>query len=424
MGSGSHRVAVLFNITRDELRNYLLYLKLERKLAIRSLNIHIYALKCFFEFILPEADIMGPYKRLKEPKYHPDVLSREEVKVIIDTEENLKYKAILATLYSSGIRLEECVNLDVNDIDSSRMIIHVRQGKGGKDRITILSPRALEILRAYWLQFKPRTCLFEGNVKGKRIHRRTVEEIVAIAAYKAGLRRRLKTHSLRHSFATHLLEDGVPLQVIQRLLGHERIDTTSINASFKEYLHTHGRLPMGHYRAVNAIMNCRTEALGSHQYECENCHDQQTHCHSCRNRHCPHCQGYASMQWVQSRVNEMLPGKVTFSYTDYNDDNKCKTMSLSAVEFIRRFLLHVLPQGFMRIRHFGFFSNRDRTEHVNLCRKLLGEYAVTAKETLSAWWEQILERTGKNPLICRKCDNGLLRLIMVVPPRRWNCMIT
>jgi integrase/recombinase XerD len=215
-------------LTRDELQRYLLYLKLERKLAIRTLNIHIYALKCFCDFILPEANLMGPYKRLKEPKYHPDVLSREEIKAMIDNEQNLKYKAIIATLYSSGIRLEECVNLNIDDIDSSRMIIRVRQGKGGKDRITILSPRTLQILRDYWIQFKPRTCLFEGNVRGKRIHHRTVAEIVAVAAFKTGIRRRIKTHTLRHSFATHLLEDGVSLQVIQRLLGHERIDTTSI----------------------------------------------------------------------------------------------------------------------------------------------------------------------------------------------------
>ncbi|KMQ49483.1 Integrase/recombinase [Chitinispirillum alkaliphilum] len=171
---------------------------------------------------------MAPYKRLKEPKHHPDIISREEIRSVIETEQNLKYKAIISTIYSSGIRLEECVNLDVSDIDSKRMVIHVRHGKGGKDRITILSPQTLKILRKYWLKFKPRTCLFEGNVRGKRIGRRTVEEIVAVAGFKTGLRRRLKAHSLRHSFATHLLEDGVPIQVIQRLLGHSRLDTTNI----------------------------------------------------------------------------------------------------------------------------------------------------------------------------------------------------
>jgi integrase/recombinase XerD len=231
-------------LTKEELQRYLLYLKLERKLAIRSLNIHIYALKCFCDFVLPEADIMAPYKRLKEPKYQPDVLSREEVIAIIDTETNLKYKAIIAILYASGIRLEECVALDINDIDSARMVIHVRNGKGGKERISILSNKALAILREYWILYKPRTCLFEGNVKGKRINRRTVEEIVAIAAFKTGLRKRLKTHSLRHSFATHMLEDGVPLQVIQRLLGHERIDTTNIYTHVSTSMLTNVKSPL------------------------------------------------------------------------------------------------------------------------------------------------------------------------------------
>ena len=214
-------------LTKDELHQYLLYLKLELRLAIRTLNIHIYALKCFCEFVLPEANFMAPYKRLKEPKHHPDIVSREEIRSVIEIEQNLKYKAIISTIYSSGIRLEECVNLDVSDIDSKRMVIHVRHGKGAKDRITVLSPQTLRILREYWLKFKPRTCLFEGNVRGKRIGRRTVEEIVAVAGFKTGLRRRLKAHSLRHSFATHLLEDGVAIQVIQRLLGHARLDTTN-----------------------------------------------------------------------------------------------------------------------------------------------------------------------------------------------------
>ena len=382
-----------------------------------------------------------------------------------------------------------------------------------------------------------------------------------------------------------------------------------LTASFGDYLNKYGPLPLGHYRAVNAIMKCRTEALGHHQYECENCHESQTHFHSCRNRHCPRCQGYASMQWVQSRVNEMLPvsyfhavftvpselnpfvlrnkkvmysmlfsavkntllqlasqekwlgarigftavlhtwgqalmdhphlhciipagglrnkdgrwkhckndffapvavmqqvyrgkfmelfrlavsrqeikfhgilqeyeilgkleeltgslyrktwvvyikpsfaspqgvlsylgnythriaisekrilsfqgGKVTFAYTDYRDESKRKTMTLTAVEFIRRFLLHVLPAGFMRIRHFGLFSNRDRTEHINLCRKLLGEYVIAAKDALISWWEQIIERNGKNPLICPVCDKGLLKLISVYPVRRGVQMVT
>jgi len=101
----------------------------------------------------------------------------------------------------------------------------------------------------------------------------------------------------------------------------------------------------------------------------------------------------------EKRIVSFQNNMVTFYYTDYRHDGKRKTMTLPAIEFIRRFLLHILPHGFMRIRHFGFFANRDRTKHINLCRKLLGEYAVAAKDTLATWWE-IVQRTGKNPLIC------------------------
>ncbi|KMQ52210.1 transposase [Chitinispirillum alkaliphilum] len=126
----------------------------------------------------------------------------------------------------------------------------------------------------------------------------------------------------------------------------------------------------------------------------------------------------------ENRILSFKDGQVTFSYTDYRNDCKRKVMTLSAVEFIRRFLLHVLPGGFMRIRHFGLFANRDRRENINLCRKLMGEYAVAAKETIGSWWEQILERTGKNPLICQRCKRGLLKLVLIIPPGRRDAMVT
>jgi site-specific recombinase XerD len=231
-------------VTAQELHDYLLYLKRTRKLAIRTLNIHIYSLKSFCEFVLPEADLMAPYGRLREPKHQPLILSRQDSAKIIDTETNLKYKAVIAVLYSSGVRLAECANLAVGDIDSQRMVIRVREGKGAKDRQTILSVRALDILRKYWLAFKPRTVLFEGNVQGKAMHPRTVGEIVATAAYKAGMRKRITPHMLRHSFATHLLEDGVSLRVIQQLLGHESIRTTSLYTQVGTEMLSHVKSPL------------------------------------------------------------------------------------------------------------------------------------------------------------------------------------
>jgi hypothetical protein len=379
--------------------------------------------------------------------------------------------------------------------------------------------------------------------------------------------------------------------------------------SFKEYLQKYGPLPPDHYRVANAIMACQTEQLGAHQYQCQSCKEMQTHFHSCRNRHCPHCQGYKSMQWVQSRTEELLAvsyfhavftipselncfalrnkkvlytilyrsvnetlqqlatdkkwlgaqigfiavlhtwgqnlqdhphlhciipsgglrlkdnqwkhckndfllpievikkmyrgkfmdyfmqavnkkeiqfsgslncyensatlnefkdllykkawvvyikpsfvspqavinylgnythrvalsekrihsfkdGNVSFFYKDYADQSREKLMTLPAVEFIRRFLLHVLPKGFMRIRSFGLLANKNRIERLNYCRKLLGQYAIAHRDKGESWWEQILERTGKNPLICPECENGLLSLFMILPPRRCDELLT
>lgn len=126
----------------------------------------------------------------------------------------------------------------------------------------------------------------------------------------------------------------------------------------------------------------------------------------------------------EKRILSLKEGRVTFSYTDYRDDNTRKVMTLSSVEFIRRFLLHVLPRGFMRIRHFGLFSNRDRLEHINLCLTLLGEQVMAAKDVMASWWEQILDRTGRNPLVCPRCDGGLLKLVHVYPLRKGVGMVT
>lgn len=382
-----------------------------------------------------------------------------------------------------------------------------------------------------------------------------------------------------------------------------------IKKALPAYLHKYGSLPAEHFRALNAILACRTERLGAHHYECESCHEPQQHFHSCRNRHCPRCQSYAALKWVQARVNEMLPvpyfhivftipfelnafalrnkrpmytilyraandtlqqislqdkwlgarigcidvlhtwgqnlndhphlhciipagglrtkdqrwkhcpnnffapvavlqqvyrgkfmqyfknalaeneiafhGKlcewedaakratlidtlyrknwvvyikpsfaspqavinylgrythrvaiseqriiafngthVTFSYIDYAHDNARKSMSLTAVEFIRRFLLHILPCGFMRIRHFGLFANRGRRERLQYCRQMLGITAALVTEKLP-WWEAILKHTGRNPLRCPTCENGLLRLVEIVfPKKRCVAMIT
>lgn len=215
-------------LTQDEIRNYLLFLKRVKKLEPKTINLHLYAIKSFCQFMLPETDIMRPFSRMREKKKQPKVLSREEIEKLLAGAGNLKCKAAIALLYSSGLRLAECTNLRIADIDSKRMIIHVHEGKGAKDRYSLLSERALGILREYYRKFRPVEWLFPGKVPGKPLHSRIIQEFVRYTGRKVGLDKTVSPHILRHSFATHLLEAGVPLQVIQHLLGHARIDTTAI----------------------------------------------------------------------------------------------------------------------------------------------------------------------------------------------------
>lgn len=215
-------------LTQDDIRNYLLHLKRVKKLEPKTINLHLYAIKSFCQFMLPDTDIMRPFSRMREPNKQPKVISREEVEKLINGAGNLKCKAVIALLYSSGLRLSECTNLRISDIDSRRMIIHVHAGKGAKDRYALLSERTLGILREYYRTYRPAGWLFPGKVPGNPLHSRIIQEFVRYTGRKIGLDKTVSPHVLRHSFATHCLEAGVPLQVIQHLLGHSRIDTTAI----------------------------------------------------------------------------------------------------------------------------------------------------------------------------------------------------
>jgi site-specific recombinase XerD len=154
---------------------------------------------------------------------------------MIDSASNLFHRAMLVTMYSTGMRRAELCNLKVEDIDSTRMIIHIRQGKRGKDRDVPLSPKALETLREYWRWMKPKTYLFPGTIKGLRadkpITHKVLWEAVREAAQRAGITKAVRPHLLRHSFATHLVEGGADLPTVQALLGHADLKPTSI------YLH-------------------------------------------------------------------------------------------------------------------------------------------------------------------------------------------
>lgn len=165
--------------------------------------------------------------RPREEMYLPEVLSEEEVKAILDATENLKHKAILMTIYSAGLRISEVINLKIKDIDSQRMQIRVEQGKGKKDRYTLLGKKTLEVLRKYFQLYKPRVYIFEG-MDGQQYSKSSITQILKTSVLKAGIKKRVSVHTLRHSFATHLLEGGVNLRYIQSLLGHGSSKTTEI----------------------------------------------------------------------------------------------------------------------------------------------------------------------------------------------------
>jgi site-specific recombinase XerD len=166
------------------------------------------------------------YPKRKQSKI-PDVLSQQEVKKLFSVLSNQKHKAILQTIYSGGLRMSEVLSLKLYDIDSDRMIIKIRQSKGAKDREVMLAERLLILLRAYVADYEPKEFLFEGQ-KGGMYSSRSVQQIMKKALKKAGIKKNATAHTLRHSFATHLLESGTDLRYIQEFLGHKSIQTTEI----------------------------------------------------------------------------------------------------------------------------------------------------------------------------------------------------
>ena len=187
----------------------------------------ISAIKFYFQRIAEQTIKNYTLNRPRSEKQLPSVLSTLEVESIIKSVENLKHKAILMVIYSSGLRLSELINLKINDIDSDRMRLMVRGAKGGKDRYTILSKQALKTMREYYLFYNPREYLLEGE-NGMQYSDRNVQSIMKMACYRAGITKHASVHTLRHSFATHMLENGVDLRYIQELLGHSSTKTTQI----------------------------------------------------------------------------------------------------------------------------------------------------------------------------------------------------
>ena len=218
-------------LNEDEVKTFLVSIVEERKLSQSFLKITYSGLKFLYETTLKKGWVIDKIPYPKTAKPLPHVLDKTEVRRIIEASVNLRQKAMLMLTYSAGLRARETARLRITDIDSKRMLIRVEQGKGNKDRYTLLSQTALDTLREYWKEYRPKDWLFPGANPEHYISVSYIQVGFKRARAKAGITKPATCHTLRHSFATHLLEAGVDLHTIQVLLGHSSIRTTTV------YLH-------------------------------------------------------------------------------------------------------------------------------------------------------------------------------------------
>ncbi len=344
----------------EHIREYQVHLFRDCKLSAGTIEGRTAALRFLFVKTLRRPYLPDHIPFPKRQRRMPTVLSQEEVARLIASARNLMHRTMLMMLYATGLRRAELCHLKVSDIDSERMVIHVRQGKGGRDRDVLLSPKLLETLREYWRWMKPKTYLFPGTVNNWRADVPITEKIVwtavVEAAKHAGIAKHVSPHTLRHSFATHMLEAGADLRTIQVLLGHAKLADTTVylhlsrrhlqavpspletievsgpnereafqaeeeamnrptlevadivRAAGNRFWEHHGsHLAWQHRKVLDAIVRCRTAALGGHRDQCVRCGHQAISYNSCRNRHCPRCQGNARSRWLAERRAELLP---------------------------------------------------------------------------------------------------------------------
>jgi len=218
--------------TAEELRSFQLHMTTHGA-SSHTINVTITGLRFFFETTLENYEVMRKMSTVHEPRKLPVILSPDEVKRLLEATTNLKYRAALSTAYGAGLRASEVAHLKVNDIDSERMVIHVEQGKGSKDRNAMLSPALLTLLRQWWRAAQAKRKMlkggwvFPGQNPVNPISTRQLRRAMEASVIRAGLDKRVSLHSLRHAFATHLLEQGVDIRMIQVLLGHKKLETTA-----------------------------------------------------------------------------------------------------------------------------------------------------------------------------------------------------
>jgi integrase/recombinase XerD len=222
-----YKYPILVEITPEEINQYILSLIREKDISPSQQNQRINSIKFYYEKVLGREKQYFDISRPKRSSILPNVLSTNEIKLIIDHTKNIKHKCIISLLYSAGLRRSELISLQINDVLSDQMQIKIRNSKGNKDRYVGLSNQLLKLLRDYFLEYRPKVWIIEGS-KGKKYSGESILKVVKNAARNAGIKRNITSHMLRHSFATHHLESGTDLRYIQEFLGHNNSKTTEI----------------------------------------------------------------------------------------------------------------------------------------------------------------------------------------------------
>jgi integrase/recombinase XerD len=244
-------------ITKEMIEDYLIYLINEKKRASEGIAVVVSGLRFFYKHVLDDEQRSPNYGTRKVRKL-PTVLTQEEVWRIINAPKNMKHRLLLMTTYSAGLRASEVIKLKPEHIDSKRMLIKVEEGKGGKDRYTLLSKMLLEELRYYYKKYRPKTYLFPSSYKGRSLLTyETVRSMYEDARKKAGVNKGPGIHTLRHSFATHLLEAGYDLRKIQILMGHRSLTTTMIYLHVSQETLSKIKSPLDMFEVESAAKNER-----------------------------------------------------------------------------------------------------------------------------------------------------------------------
>jgi site-specific recombinase XerD len=233
----------------EDIRQYQVYLANDCLYSAESVNQFVSAVKFLYDVTLEAPFSTAGLLRARVPHRSPIILSQQEVSLFFEHVPSIRYRAALMVCYGAGLRVSEVVALKVSDIDSQRMLLRVQQGKGKRDRYAMLSPRLLEVLRTWYRAARPTDWLFPGWRVNRHLSPSSLQSACQDATQQAGLRKRVTVHTLRHSFATHLLENGTDIRVIQVLLGHQRIETTAHYTTVSTKVISATQSPLDHLQA-------------------------------------------------------------------------------------------------------------------------------------------------------------------------------